>query len=332
MDGCQSADTAQPSTGSRVRLRKHNANDSRQYGGPAHPPASQGTREQDTECTPSPCRLHDVCSPPALSLPSVTLCSTPPTPAPCHPPPGDTGARQSRRQKQTCRARWAQAAPRGDRTRAHSGASTPILHARPLDTLRPAPVPGHAGSGGRSWVSVSGPHAAHGRRLMLPASGPCLHRPSVKANSCQGAPPVRPHRCRKEVTGSMECPASRDELRGVGRLGPLLGSASCPTLHKRAQATKLQPLCPLLQAREGQASTTRGAQVQPCSIQGALRKHLLPSQGPTTTQDGSPHGPGYHNEHGPVEQTLRASDGKTPFSEVAVLQQIAQMGGCGQKR
>ena len=122
------------------------------------------------------------------------------------------------------------------------------------------------------------------------------------------------------MTGSMERPGSRDKLQGMGRLGPLLESASCPTLPKCAHATQPQPPCPPLQAREGQASTTRGAQAQPCSIQGALKKHLLPSQGPATTQ-GGPHdgSPGYHHEHGPAKQALRASDGKAPLSEMAVL-------------
>lgn len=69
VDGCQSADTAQPSTGSRVRLRKRNANDSRQYGGPAHPPASQGTPESKTRNAPHP--------------PAGSMTSAPPLPCLC---------------------------------------------------------------------------------------------------------------------------------------------------------------------------------------------------------------------------------------------------------
>lgn len=157
---------------------------------------------------------------PRRSLSSVNVCTAAP-PAPCRQPPGDTGGHQSHRWKHTCRARQqAQAAPRGDGTRAHGGASTPCSTHTPWTGCGLPRSPGTRALEAGREVSVSRPHAGHGRRCTLTALGPCLHRPSVTAN---GPPPVSPHRCGKEGRGGRlyGAPGIPGGAAGRGPPGPL---------------------------------------------------------------------------------------------------------------
>lgn len=106
------------------------------------------------------------------------------------------------------------------------------------------------------------------------------------------------------MAGSMAHPASREELQGVGRPGPLLGSTSWPTLRTVLASTQASLTAQAAHSLSPSARRSRPGRDRPApGLTGPALLHpqsteegLLPSQRPTATQGGphggSPRGPG----------------------------------------